>query len=128
MAVTIYHEQDVDPRIIQGRKVAVIGYGSQGHAHALNLQGLGRATCASACAKARASWQKAEEAGLRVMTVAEAAEEADFVMMLVPDENQAAMYEAARRPAPEGGGRARVRARLQRPLTATSSRRRSSTW
>ena len=92
MAVTIYHEQDVDPRIIQGRKVAVIGYGSQGHAHALNLRDSG-CDVRVGLREGSPSWQKAEEAGLRVMTVDEAAEEADFVMMLVPDEKQAEIYE-----------------------------------
>ena len=92
MAVTIYHEQDVDPRIIQGRKVAVIGYGSQWHAHALNLRDSG-CDVRVGLREGSPSWQKAEEAGLRVMTVDEAAEEADFVMMLVPDEKQAEIYE-----------------------------------
>ena len=68
MAVTIYHEQDVDPRIIQGRKVAVIGYGSQGHAHALNLRDSG-CDVRVGLREGSPSWQKAEEAGLKVMTV-----------------------------------------------------------
>ena len=76
MAVTIYHEQDVDPRIIQGRKVAIIGYGSQGHAHALNLRDSG-CDVRVGLREGSPSWQKAEEAGLKVTTIDQAAEEAD---------------------------------------------------
>ena len=69
MAVTIYHEQDANPELIQGKKIAVIGYGSQGHAHALNLKDSGVATCALVCVKVPRPGQAAEEAGLKVMTV-----------------------------------------------------------
>ncbi len=91
MAVTIYHEADADPSIIQGKKVAVIGYGSQGHAHALNLMDSGvdvrvglRAGSSSEAA--------AREAGLNVVSVAQAAREADLIMILIPDEKQAEVY------------------------------------
>ncbi len=87
----LYYESDADPALIQGRKVAIIGYGSQGHAHALNLAESGvdvrvglRAGSASA--------KKAEEAGLRVLSVADAADEADLVMLLLPDTEQGSVY------------------------------------
>ena len=92
MAVTIYHEQDANPELIQGKKIAVIGYGSQGHAHALNLKDSG-CDVRVGLREGSKSWQAAEEAGLKVMTVAEAAKEADLIMILAPDEKQAEIYE-----------------------------------
>ncbi len=92
MAVTIYYENDVDPKIIQGMKVAVIGYGSQGHAHALNLMDSG-VDVRVGLREGSSSWAKAEEAGLKVTTMDQAAEEADLVMILVPDELQPQVYE-----------------------------------
>lgn len=91
MAVTIYHEQDADPSLIKGKKVAIIGYGSQGHAHALNLKDSG-VDVRVGLREGSKSWSDAEEAGLKVMTIPEAAEEADFIMILVPDEIQAKTY------------------------------------
>ena len=93
MAVTIYHENDANPELIQGKKVAIIGYGSQGHAHALNLKDSG-ADVRVGLREGSKSREAAEEAGLKVMGVAEAAEEADLIMILTPDETQAATYEA----------------------------------
>ncbi len=90
MAV-IYYENDCDPQIIKGRKVAVIGYGSQGHAHALNLHDSG-VDVRVGLRTDSSSWDKAKEAGLKVMTPREAAAEADLVMILVPDELQAHIY------------------------------------
>ena len=92
MAVTIYYENDVDPKIIQGKKVAIIGYGSQGHAHALNLMDSG-VDVRVGLREGSKSWAKAEEAGLKVTTMDQAAEEADVVMILVPDELQPEVYE-----------------------------------
>ena len=92
MAVTIYYEQDANPELIKGRKIAVIGYGSQGHAHALNLKDSG-CDVRVGLREGSSSWAKAEEAGLKVATIDEAAEEADFIMVLVPDEQQPAVYE-----------------------------------
>lgn len=92
MAVTIYHEQDANPDLIQGKKIAIIGYGSQGHAHALNLKDSG-ADVRVGLREGSKSWQAAEEAGLKVMTVADAAKEADLIMILAPDEKQAEIYE-----------------------------------
>ena len=89
----LYYESDADPTLIQGRKVAIIGYGSQGHAHALNLaeSGVDVRVGLRPGSKSKA---KAEEAGLRVLSVSEAAAEADLVMMLLPDTEQGAVYEA----------------------------------
>ena len=89
----VYYEKDCDLSLISGRKIAVIGYGSQGHAHALNLHDSGcdvrvglRATSSS--------WDKVKADGLKVMTPREAAQDADIVMMLVPDETAAQIYYA----------------------------------
>ena len=82
MAVTIYYEQDCDPSIIKGKKIAVIGYGSQGHAHALNLKDSGCDVRVGLRAGSK-SIEAAEEAGLKVVDMATAAEEADLIMMLV---------------------------------------------
>ncbi len=92
MAVTIYYEEDCKPEVIKGKKVAIIGYGSQGHAHALNLHDSG-VDVRVGLREGSKSWAKAEEAGLKVMTTAEAAKEADLIMILVPDELQAKTYE-----------------------------------
>ncbi len=91
---TLYYEKDADPGLIAGRRVAVIGYGSQGHAHALNLKDSG-VDVRVGLRPGSSSWAKAEEAGLRVVTVDQAATEADLVMILLPDTEQAAVYEEA---------------------------------
>jgi ketol-acid reductoisomerase len=91
---TLYYEKDADPGLIAGRRVAVIGYGSQGHAHALNLKDSG-VDVRVGLRPGSPSWAKAEEAGLRVVSVDQAAQEADLVMILLPDTEQAAVYEAA---------------------------------
>jgi len=88
----LYYEADADESLIRGRKVAVVGYGSQGHAHALNLAESGVDVRVGLRAGS-SSTQKAQEAGLRVLSVAEAAAEADLVMMLLPDTEQKAVYE-----------------------------------
>jgi ketol-acid reductoisomerase len=89
----LYYESDADPSLIQGRKVAVIGYGSQGHAHALNLAESGVDVRVGLRAGS-ASTQKAEEAGLRVLSVADASAEADLIMILLPDTEQKSVYDA----------------------------------
>nr|WP_202448740.1 ketol-acid reductoisomerase [Streptomyces sp. SID2999] len=88
----MFYDADADLSIIQGRKVAVIGYGSQGHAHALSLRdsGVDVRVGLPETSKSRA---KAEEQGLRVVTAAEAAAEADVIMILVPDPLQGQIYE-----------------------------------
>jgi len=87
----VYYEQDCNLDYLKGKKVAVIGYGSQGHAHALNLHESG-VDVVVGLYKGSKSWVKAEEAGLTVKTSAEAAKEADIIMILVNDEKQAKLY------------------------------------
>ncbi len=86
-----YYDQDADLKLIQAKKVAVIGYGSQGHAHALNLKDSG-VQVKVGLQKGSKSVAKAQKAGLEVVTPAEAAKWADVVMMLVPDQTQAKLY------------------------------------
>ncbi|MFF0017321.1 ketol-acid reductoisomerase [Streptomyces sp. NPDC005374] len=88
----LFYDADADLSIIQGRKVAVIGYGSQGHAHALSLRDSG-VDVRVGLHEGSKSKAKAEEQGLRVVTPAEAAAEADVIMILVPDPLQAQVYE-----------------------------------
>ncbi len=88
----IYHDEDADLAPLQGKKIAVIGYGSQGHAHAQNLRDSGMDVRVGLRADS-ASRPKAEKAGLRVVDAATAAREADIVMMLVPDEQGGEIYE-----------------------------------
>ncbi len=87
----VYYEKDADLSIIQDRKVAIIGYGSQGHAHANNLKESG-VNVVVGLRKGSGSWVKAEKAGLTVAEVAEAVSGADVVMVLTPDELQPAIY------------------------------------
>jgi len=89
---TLYYEKDADRSLIQGRKVAVIGYGSQGHAHALNLLDSG-VDVRVGLRDGSSSAAKASAAGLRVLGVGEAAAEADLVMILLPDTEQARVYD-----------------------------------
>ena len=102
MAVTIYHEQDCDPSIIQGKKVAIIGYGSQGHAHALNLMDSGWDVRVG-LREGSSSADKAREAGLKVTDMATAAKEANVIMILTPDETQPAVYKEFVEPNLEAG-------------------------
>ena len=102
MAVTIYHEQDCDPSIIQGKKVAIIGYGSQGHAHALNLMDSG-CDVRVGLREGSSSVDKAREAGLKVTDMATAAKEANVIMILTPDETQPAVYKEFVEPNLEAG-------------------------
>ncbi|MCZ0981392.1 ketol-acid reductoisomerase [Streptomyces diastatochromogenes] len=88
----LFYDADADLSIIQGRKVAVIGYGSQGHAHALSLRDSG-VDVRVGLQEGSKSKAKAEEQGLRVVSVAQAAEEADLIMILTPDPIQAQVYE-----------------------------------
>ena len=87
----IYYEADVDRSLIANRKVAVLGYGSQGHAHALNLKESG-IDVRVGLREGSSSAAKAAEAGLRVLSIADAVAEADLVMMLMPDTEMAAIY------------------------------------
>ena len=87
----VYYDKDADLSLIKAKKVAIIGYGSQGHAHALNLHDSG-VDVTVGVRKDGASWKKASAAGLKVATVEDAVRAADVVMMLIPDENIAQVY------------------------------------
>ncbi|MBM4434799.1 MAG: ketol-acid reductoisomerase [Chloroflexi bacterium] len=90
----IRYEADVDPRALQGATIAVIGYGSQGHAHALNLRDSGHQVVVGLAAGSR-SWAKAEAEGLQVREARDAARGADVIALLVPDQHHRAAYEHA---------------------------------
>src|SRR2546422_6146695 len=96
--VRAFYDSDADRRRLNGRVIAVIGYGSQGHAHALNLKESG-AKVMVGLRPDGASWQRAVAAGLDVRPMAEAAAAADIIMMLVPDQEARALYESAVAPA-----------------------------
>ena len=89
----VYYEKDADLSLVKGKKVAIVGYGSQGHAHSLNLHDSGVKVTVG-LRKGGASWDKARKAGLKVEEVSEAIKGADFVMMLMPDEHIAAVYKS----------------------------------
>jgi ketol-acid reductoisomerase len=91
---TIYYEKDADLSLLKGKKIAIIGYGSQGHAHALNLKDNG-CDVRVGLYKGSKSWGEAEAAGLSVKLAAEAAAEADIIMMLAPDTRQPEIYREA---------------------------------
>jgi ketol-acid reductoisomerase len=92
MAAKVYYEADADPSIIRGRKVAIIGYGSQGHAHALNLKESGVPVVVGLREGSRSA-AKAEAAGLDVKSISDAAKWADVIMMTMPDTEQKETYE-----------------------------------
>jgi ketol-acid reductoisomerase len=91
MALNVYYDKDCDIELIKSKKVAMIGFGSQGHAHAENLRDSGVEVVVG-LRKGGSSWAKAEAKNFEVLTVAEATAKADVVMILLPDENQAKIY------------------------------------
>ncbi len=94
---TMYYDDDADLGLLKDRKIAVIGYGSQGHAHALNLHDSGLDVRVGLYPGSR-SWSSVEEAGLRVGTVEDVSREADIIMVLIPDHLQRSVYEKAIEP------------------------------
>jgi len=98
----LYYDQDANLELLSGKKVAVIGYGSQGHAHALNLKDSG-VDVVVGLYKGSKSWKLAEEAGLKVMEAAEATKQADIIMVLIPDEKQPKLYKESIEPNLEEG-------------------------
>ncbi|MGH7264105.1 MAG: ketol-acid reductoisomerase [Candidatus Rokuibacteriota bacterium] len=92
MPAKIHYDQDADLSLLKGKKIAVVGYGSQGHAHALNLKDSGQDVVVGLY-KGSKSWAKAEKDGLRVATVADAAQMGDLVMILLPDQAHRATFE-----------------------------------
>lgn len=93
----IYYQQDCDIQKLDGKKVAIIGYGSQGHAHALNLKDSGVDVVVGLYEGSKSA-QKAKDQGLEVLSVAEATKQSDIIMILIPDEKQKAVYEAEIKP------------------------------
>jgi ketol-acid reductoisomerase len=98
----IYYDKDADPSLIRARKVAIIGYGSQGHAHSLNLHDNGVEVRVGLRPGSK-SWAKAQNAGLEVQNVADASAWADTIMMLAPDTSQTVIYNEAVRPSLQAG-------------------------
>lgn len=102
MAARIFYQDDCNLSLLEGKKIAIIGYGSQGHAHALNLKDSGCDVIIGLYEGSK-SWAKAEAQGLKVYTAAEAAKQADIIMILINDEKQAAMYKKDIEPNLEAG-------------------------
>ncbi len=120
----LYYDQDADPGLLEGKTVAIIGYGSQGHAHALNLRDSGVQVVVGLYEGSK-SWAKAEAEGLTVKTVADAAAQADVVMLLLPDTAQPkSMRRASRRTSSQA-----IRSVLRTASTSASGRSpRRTTW
>lgn len=89
----VYYDQDASLDLLKQKKIAVLGYGSQGHAHALNLKESGMNVCVG-LRKESSSWQVAEDAGLTVYTISEAVQKSNVIMILLPDQTQKEVYEA----------------------------------
>ena len=98
----IYYQEDCDLSLLEGKTIAIIGYGSQGHAHALNLKESGCNVIVGLYEGSR-SWKKAEEQGFKVYTAAEATKQADIIMILINDEKQAKLYKEDIAPNLEAG-------------------------
>src|SRR5579859_5500674 len=94
----VYYDHDADVNLVKAKKIAIIGYGSQGHAHANNLKDSGVKNLTIGLRAGSATAKKAEAAGLTVKTAAEAAKGADLVMVLTPDELQAELWERDLKP------------------------------
>src|SRR5262252_832273 len=92
MPAKIYYDQDADLSLLRGRRIAIIGYGSQGHAHALNLRDSGLDVVVGLY-KGSKSWDKASREGLKVASVEEASAQGQVLMILVPDQTQRALFE-----------------------------------
>ena len=102
MAAKIYYQEDCNLSLLEGKTIAVIGYGSQGHAHALNAKESG-CNVIIGLYEGSKSWKRAQEQGFEVYTAAEAAKKADIIMILINDEKQAAMYKESIEPNLEEG-------------------------
>ena len=102
MAAKIFYQEDCNLSLLDGKTIAIIGYGSQGHAHALNLKDSGCHVIIGLYEGSK-SWAKAEKQGFEVYTTAEAAKKADIIMILINDEKQADMYKKDIEPNLEAG-------------------------
>lgn len=98
----VYYDKDCDLNIIKGKKVTILGYGSQGHAHALNLKDSGIEGITIGLREGSKSWAKAQNAGFNVATAEEAVKDADVIMILAPDENQGDIYAAVEKNIKQG--------------------------
>jgi ketol-acid reductoisomerase len=103
VSISVYYDKDADLSLIQGKKVAILGYGSQGHAHAQNLKDSGVSVVVG-LRKGSKSWEKAEKAGLKVLEINESVKAADLVMVLAPDQDQRKIYEDSIAPNLKKGG------------------------
>ena len=124
MANRIFYQEDCNLGLLDGKTIAIIGYGSQGHAHALNLKESG-CNVIIGLYEGSKSWKRAEEQGFKVYTAAEAAKQADIIMILINDEKQADMYKKDIEPNLEEGNMlmfARTKG------TRTYSKKRISGW
>lgn len=110
-----YYDQDADLSVLSGKTVAILGYGSQGHAHAQNLRDSG-VNVIVAQRPGGANYALAKEHGFEPVSVAEAAEKADLIMILLPDEHQAAVYEKDIKPHLCAGQVSALCSRFQYPL------------
>ncbi len=97
MAITVFYDKDCDLSIVRSKKVAMIGFGSQGHAHAENLRDSGVEVVVGLRPEG-SSWKKAEAKGFKVLSVSDASKESDIIMILLPDESQADVFEAEIKP------------------------------
>src|SRR5690554_6898432 len=98
----LYYDNDANEKVLNGKKVAILGYGSQGHAHALNLKESGVSVVVGLRSSSK-SWKNAVDAGLDVKETAQAAAEADIIMVLLPDQNQAEVYNQDIKPGLQAG-------------------------
>ena len=121
----IFYDADADLSLIQSKKVAIVGYGSQGHAHAQNLRDSG-VEVAIALKDGSKSASKAQEDGFEVFSVADATEWADVIMILAPDQHQRGIYNDSIKDKLDRRQDARLRARLQHPLRLSSTLPRAS--
>ena len=115
----MYYNQDINEAVLQDKKIAIIGYGSQGHAHARNLKDSGFDVVVGV--RPGKSFDQAKQDGLEVKTVKEAAEAADFIMILLPDERQKQVYEAEIAPASYSREITCIRTRFQRSLRSNQT-------
>ena len=122
----IFYDKDADLALIQGKKVAVIGYGSQGHAHALNLRDSG-VEVRVGLKEGSKCIQKAEEAGFEVLTVADAAKWADVIVILAPDQHQRGIYNESHQGQPRATATRSSSGTASTSASATSRRPRAST-
>ncbi len=125
--VTIFYERDAKPEVLKGKTIAIIGYGSQGHAQAQNLRDSGNKVIVGLDPN-RPSAAQARADGMVVVAPDEAAKRADWIHLLTPDETQGELYEAAHQAVSASGKGSRGFAWLQHSLSRRSFRQTTLTW